>query len=137
MRPSPIARGLPIVLLAALQACIGENQAAAPNGSDPIVKGGDDRFGDYEAVAQWWKPAPNHDSVWGWGSMSDVAVDNPDRILAVHWGDRKRNGEAGAGKNNFIVAADRNGNITEVWTKWDSILQLPHVIRISPYDPER
>jgi hypothetical protein len=26
-----------------------------------VAKGGDDRNGAYEAVANWWKPAPEHD----------------------------------------------------------------------------
>jgi peptidylamidoglycolate lyase len=35
------------------------------------------------------------------------------------------------------VVADRNGNIVEEWTQWDSLFNLPHQVYISPYDPER
>jgi len=38
---------------------------------------------------------------------------------------------------NCIVVVDRSGRIIERWTQWDSILQRPHFIAISPYDPER
>ena len=27
-------------------------------------KGGDDRNGAYDAVPNWWKPAPEHDTTW-------------------------------------------------------------------------
>ena len=137
MRPKPKGVALMIALLAALQACAGEDGSASPEGSNGSVKGGDDRFGEYEVVENWWKSAPNHDDGWGWGSMSDVAVDNPDRIFAAHWGDRNAEGERRDPVSNFIAVADRDGNIVEVWSQWDSILRLPHHLFISPYDPER
>ena len=31
--------------------------------------------------------------------------------------------------------ANRNGEITEVWTQWDSILNWPHQVYVDPYDP--
>jgi peptidylamidoglycolate lyase len=36
-----------------------------------------------------------------------------------------------------IVVLDREGNVTERWTQWDSMLQRPHFITINPYDPEK
>ncbi|HVB58904.1 MAG TPA: hypothetical protein VNE63_21060 [Candidatus Acidoferrales bacterium] len=36
-----------------------------------------------------------------------------------------------------IVVVDANGNITERWTQWDSLLKRPHFITINPYDPEK
>jgi DNA-binding beta-propeller fold protein YncE len=36
-----------------------------------------------------------------------------------------------------IVVFDRNGNLVEAWTQWDSMLQRPHFIAISPYDPQK
>ena len=32
---------------------------------------------------------------------------------------------------------DREGNIIEEWTQWDSMLQRPHFVAVNPYDPER
>jgi DNA-binding beta-propeller fold protein YncE len=36
-----------------------------------------------------------------------------------------------------IVVFDREGNVTERWTQWDSLLERPHAVYISPYDPEK
>ena len=133
--------GVALVLaagLAALPACVGEDQAT-PQSKSPgaIVKGGDDRAGEYEAVENWWKPAPDHDGPWTWGQVSGVAVDTPDRIIVAVWGDRNAEGQEREGSTNYLVVADRNGNIVERWTQWDSILNKPHQVYISPYDPER
>ncbi|MBI79711.1 MAG: hypothetical protein CMQ51_04740 [Gammaproteobacteria bacterium] len=38
---------------------------------------------------------------------------------------------------NCIIIFDGDGNIVDVWDQWDSILQRPHYIAISPYDPEK
>lgn len=127
-----------LLIVAVCASCVGENEAA-PAGA-PVVKGGDDRTGNYEVVANWWKAAPNHDSIWSWGLVAGVAVDNPDRVLAVTWGDRNGT-EApfalGKRHTNLIVAADRNGNITEQWTQWDTLITRAHQIYVSPYDPDR
>ena len=70
-----------------------------------MVKGGDDRTGGYDAVADWWKAAPNHDSIWGWGETGGVAVDNPDRIIVATWGDQKADGQLRDPVTNLIVVA--------------------------------
>ncbi len=36
-----------------------------------------------------------------------------------------------------ILVFDREGNIIEEWTQWDSMLQRPHWVGINPYDPEK
>ena len=36
-----------------------------------------------------------------------------------------------------IMVFDREGNIIEEWTQWDSMLQRPHFVAVNPYDPER
>jgi hypothetical protein len=36
-----------------------------------------------------------------------------------------------------IVVVDRDGNIIEEWTQWDSMLRRPHAVYINPYDPEK
>ena len=123
--------------LAVLTSCSQGGDAAPAASAGGGRVGGDDRSGEYEGVANWWKPAPSHDSTWHWGQVSGVAADTPDRILAVTWGDMNAAGEVRQPASNMIVAADRNGNITEVWTQWDSILNWPHQIYVDPYDPAR
>ena len=132
--------GAPLLIgaLVVYSACSGENQAAQDLGSrGAITKGGDDRTGEYEAVENWWKPAPDHEGPWTWGEVSGVAVDTPDRIIVGVWGDRNAQGQGREGGTNYLVVVDRNGNIVERWTQWDSILNKPHQVYISPYDPER
>jgi len=36
-----------------------------------------------------------------------------------------------------IVVINREGEIVEEWTQWDSMLQRPHFVAINPYDPEK
>src|SRR5215831_5211290 len=36
-----------------------------------------------------------------------------------------------------ILVFDGKGNLIEDWTQWDSMLQRPHFVAISPYDPEK
>ena len=38
---------------------------------------------------------------------------------------------------NNILVFDREGNVIEAWTQWDSMLQRPHFVAINPYDPEK
>ena len=129
---------LGIALLLVLSACVGENQAATQAERPGVVaKGGDDRTGEYRVVEDWWKPAPNHEGTWTWGQVAGVAVDHPNRIVVVTRGDSDGQGNVRAGRTNFIVVADGDGNIVERWTQWDSILTLPHQVYINPYDPER
>ena len=63
-----------------------------PAASPAAVKGGDDRNGAYDAVPDFWKPAPEHDATWTWGEVSGLAADTPDRIIVAVWGDRNRQG---------------------------------------------
>ena len=132
--------------LAALAACSraentivsSENPAEAQSSeSGSLKKGGDERAGEYEAVANWWKPAPDHEEPWTWGEVSGVAVDHPDRIIVAVWGDRNAEGEEREGGTNYLVVVNRNGDIVERWTQWDSMLNKPHQVYISPYDSER
>lgn len=128
----------PLALLTVISACVGENQAAPQPAA--VEKGGDERTGQYDAVENWWKAAPDHDETWTWGLVAGVAVDHPDRIVVVTWGDSDGQDPPftpGGRHTNFIVVADRNGNIVEQWSQWDSILTRPHQVYISPYDPER
>jgi DNA-binding beta-propeller fold protein YncE len=36
-----------------------------------------------------------------------------------------------------VLVFDRNGNLIESWNQWDSMMQRPHFVAISPYDPEK
>ena len=121
--------------VAGLPGCVGEKPAASGLGTP--VKGGDDRNGAYEVVANWWKPAPEHDSIWTWGEVSGLAADSPDRIIVAVWGDRNRQNQERPNGTNYLVVVNRNGEIIERWQQWDSILNKPHQVYISPYDPER
>ena len=135
--------GLGLTLLAAVtSACTtGEGEAAsAAAGRFAIGKGGDDRSGPYEVVPGWWKAAPDHDATWGWGSAAGVWPDTPDRILVVMWGDQRREnvqGQQNERNRNFFIVTDRNGNITENWSQWDTLFNRPHQVYVNPYDPER
>src|ERR671925_518979 len=73
------------------------------------VKGGDDRNGAYDAVPNWWKPAPEHDATWTWGEVSGLAADTPDRIIVAIWGDRNRQGDERPSGSNYVVVVNRNG----------------------------
>ena len=36
-----------------------------------------------------------------------------------------------------ILVFDRDGNVIEDWTQWDSLLARPHAVYVSPYDPDQ
>lgn len=133
-----ISLGLILVATLLSTACVVENEL--PSSRFEITKGGDDRNGPYDVIPGWWKPAPDHDETWTWGQAAGVWPDTPDRILVTIWGDQRRNPQPG-GQNerqrNFLVVVDRDGNIIENWSQWDSLFNRPHQIYINPYDPER
>ena len=127
--------GVALVLATLLPGCVGENQAEPASGT--VRKGGDNRNGEYVAAANWWKPAPDHTDGWSWGLISGVVADNPNRIIVASRSDRNAEGEERPNSSNHIVVVDGNGNITENWTQWDTLVAFPHQLYISPYDPER
>jgi sugar lactone lactonase YvrE len=125
-----------LVAAALVVGCAGENQAA--EGGPPVRKGGDNRTGEYtSAPADWWKPAPDHDSIWRWGQVSGVVADNPNRIIVGITGDRNAQGQVRPNSSNYLVVVNANGDIIENWTQWDTVVSFPHQLYISPYDPER
>lgn len=126
-----------LTLLLSLTWVFGCGPSVDRTSESTAVKGGDDRTGEYNAIEDWWKPAPDHDDVWGWGQVSGVAVDNPNRIVVGVWGDRDEQNRERVGSSNYLVVVDGEGNITENWSQWDSLFNKPHQIYISPYDPER
>lgn len=130
--------------LVILQGCSEEkkaatNEAAPPAPAKAVVKGGDARNGEYDAAPNWWKAAADHKDGWTWGEVSGIVADTPDRIVVVIWGDRKAENhrEQRPDGSNYLVVVNRNGDIVETVTKWDKILNKPHQVYISPYDPER
>jgi len=135
MRMDRIRLTLAVVALATLTGCMADGQAEAARG--PIRKGGDNRTGEYtSAPADWWKPAPDHDSIWIWGQVSGLVADTPDRIIVGVRGDGNSSGGEGRARNH-LVAVNANGDMIENWSQWDTVVAFPHQLYISPYDPER
>jgi hypothetical protein len=133
--------GLAIALLIGMVGSSCGVESEAPAGRLGLTdKGGDDRSGPYDVVPGWWKPAPDHDATWTWGSAAGVWPDTPDRVLVVMWGDQRRQrqqGDENELNRNFFLVVDRDGNIVENWSQWDSLFNRPHQVYINPYDPER
>ena len=133
----PLGMGLLLAAASVIAGCAFESEAP---GRFQSGKGGDDRNGPYDVIPGWWKPAPDHDETWTWGSAAGVWPDTPDRILVVMWGDQRRNsprGENNELQRNFMIVVDRDGNIIENWSQWDHLFNRPHQVYINPYDPER
>ena len=94
MEVKRIGLGLTLLAAVATSACMVESET--PIGRlGTTAKGGDDRNGPYDIVPGWWKPAPDHDSTWTWGSASGAWPDTPDRVLVVMWGDQRRQSQQG------------------------------------------
>ncbi|MDH3419978.1 MAG: 6-bladed beta-propeller [Gammaproteobacteria bacterium] len=53
------------------------------------------------------------------------------------WLDRGLEFGVDARWEHCIMVFDREGNIIEEWTQWDSMLQRPHFVAVNPYDPEK
>ncbi len=122
--------------LATLPGSSGVSHAAAA--AAKVEKGGDSRNGDYAAPANWWKPAVNHKDGLTWGEVSGLVADTPDRIIVGVWGDRDaKTHEKKQDNTNYLVIVNRNGDIVETVKQWDNVLNKPHQLYISPYDPER
>jgi len=123
-------------------------------------RGGFDISGPYEVDPNWPKktwPAPGYI----WGSQGGVYPETADRVFLVsrgeielpkdikigpnfpgNWGALNRGGATGevpVFRNNILVV-NRQGNLIESWTQWDSLFEGgrgPHQIYVQPYDPER
>jgi DNA-binding beta-propeller fold protein YncE len=63
------------------------------------------------------------------GVVVETAVD--------HWRSRGYQEGVDARWEHCIIVLDREGRVAEAWTQWDAMLQLPHYVTISPYDPEK
>src|SRR4051812_47494277 len=106
-----------IVLAAGLaipQGRSGESQAAADKAATAakVQKGGDDRNGDYDAPANWWKAAVNHKDGLTWGEVSGLVADTPDRIIVGVWGDRDaKTHEKKPDNTNYLIVVNGKGDI--------------------------
>src|SRR5438874_9716268 len=86
-------------------------------------KGGEEETGPYDVVPDWPKPLASHDAEWGYGTVAGVFAETPDRVLVVTRGDQPRKGpanQANARKQNLILVFNRNGDLIENWSQWNS-----------------
>lgn len=123
-------------------------------------KGGEDLTGPYDVVQGWPKlPLPDHE---GWVSGPTVAVlaESADRVIMVQRGELKLPDTLKPGpgviygmtgrtatsaidqvrREHYILVIDREGNVTDTWTQWDSLWDGsagPHQLFMNPYDPEK
>lgn len=118
-------------------------------------KGGLDETGPYNVVAGWFKPGIDR---WDQPVIA-VAIDSPNRIIigAADQSATQPNSpmlsadgtvlpeksttstKPAAEKThvNQLMVLDGTGKVIENWKQWDSRIDQPHSIYISPYDPER
>jgi hypothetical protein len=123
-------------------------------------KGGGDETGNYEVVAGWPKPLPDHEG-WVPAPVTAIFAESPDRVFIIQRGELPRpEGRRGAPpptlfatpgrsatsavsearREHYVLVANRNGDIVETWTQWDTLWdgsRGPHHIKINPYDPEK
>jgi hypothetical protein len=135
-----------------------QQQAPAPRFVEQ--RGGFDISGPYEVDPDWPKKTwPAQGYIWG--SQSGVYPESADRVFLSsrgeielpkdlkirpdfpgNWGALNRGGATGQVPvfRNTILIIDRQGNLVESWTQWDSLFEGgrgPHQIYVQPYDPER
>ncbi len=105
-------------------------------------KGGTDDTGPYSVVPGWLKPVKEGFIEKGVA----VFAESPDRILiatSVEFPVPTRPSGPGfaapEGSTNraLITVVDRNGNVKDVWTQWEGLMNMPHYVTESPYDPEK
>jgi sugar lactone lactonase YvrE len=111
--------------------------------SRPQQKGGTDDFGPYQPVPGWFKPLrPGY-----FERGLSVFVDTPNRIFFTsdqEFAPQPSSGGTAAAAPgqpppapHFVMILDANGNVVDEWKQWNNLIEVPHAVRISPYDPER
>ena len=116
-------------------------------------KGGTDDFGPYTTVPGWLKLKPLNPGMIDRGCS--VFVESADRIwytTDVEFPAElprgpyvvARSGDVSTGGQEFkythiprVLLLDASGNVVEEWKQWEHLLNMPHRISISPYDPEK
>jgi hypothetical protein len=118
-------------------------------------KGGDDRTGPYDVVANWPQPLAFAKPGYIWGSTGGIFAESPDRVFIANRGELKLPATLPPGFTGFwgsieqattptpefrncIVVVNREGKAVESWTQWDYLFadgRGPHSVLISPYDP--
>ena len=123
--------------LAVLSGCAEPADTAEATAAASTVVGGDDRNGQYLPAIDWMKLDTNHDDEVQWGDISGVSAIDPNRVFVVTWGDKNSRGEVQNASNptHMVVVLDRDGNVIENWSQWDSLMHTPHEIYVDPYDP--
>jgi hypothetical protein len=125
--------------VAVLSGCAESAETAEMQTANTEV-GGDDRNGEY-VPQEWMKDDPAiHVNGINWGSHSDVSAIDPNRVFVVTWGDVNAEGQVvnasrAGGPTHMVVVLDREGNMIENWSQWDSVMHTPHAIKVDPYDP--
>ncbi|MBM4183231.1 MAG: hypothetical protein FJ207_03285 [Gemmatimonadetes bacterium] len=109
-------------------------------------KGGQDLTGPYDVVEGWLRPLPWHQG-WTFGLIAAVFPETPDRIFVLQGGElpdpRPRDRSPGPRSNadhrptNFVLVLNRDGELVESWSRWDSLFLRPHKVLMDPYDQER
>src|SRR4029077_825291 len=121
-------------------------------------KGGDDRTGPYDVVANWPQPLGFAKPGYIWGSTGGIFAESTNRIFIANRGELKLPatvppGFTGAWGSfneqattptpefrNCIVVVDGNGKALESWTQWDYLFEDgggPPSVLMSPYAPQR
>lgn len=134
---------------------LGASPTAAIGG-----KGGEDLFGPYEPVPGWPRPV---EPGMAPARASAVVAESPDRVIVgahfglvpepprdVAWGRGVYYGEDGpfgppfanvrsprATHTNHIVVHDRDGAVTDSWTRHDGLFGKVDRVQVDPYDPQR
>jgi hypothetical protein len=72
-----------------------------------------------------------------WRNASVGPVASPGNQGSDGWNGWKGKLGVDARWEHCVLVVDANGNITEDWTKWDSLFRRPHSVTINPYDPEK
>ena len=72
-----------------------------------------------------------------WRNASVGPVSSPGNQGSDGWNGWKGKLGVDARWEHCVLVVDANGNVTEDWTKWDSLFRRPHSVTMNPYDPEK
>jgi DNA-binding beta-propeller fold protein YncE len=72
-----------------------------------------------------------------WRNASVGPVSSPGNQGSDGWTGWKGKLGVDARWEHCVLVVDANGNVTEDWTKWDSLFRRPHSVTMNPYDPEK